>query len=373
MALAVEEALRGKMILWGAPTFDQVRIAWTEMQHGCGGVVDFVASRMEALFPTDGRVVFRSLDDPDNARGHTADGVIIDEVADVQPRAWYEVLRPMLTDRGGWLFAMGTPRGRNWVWAEHTNAAGRPDSIAWQAPLLGAQIVDGHLVRAPHPLENPAIPWTEIERLWSTLPERTFRQEILAEFVETGGGVFRNVREMATGGRVGYSLGNEYAIGVDWGKLADFTVLAVIDCTNQRMVELDRFNQIDYQVQVGRLLALCERYHPRTVVVERNSVGEPLIEQLQRQGLPVVPFLTTAASKQTLIDALALALERRELILLNDPVLIAELEAFEMERMPSGMLRYGAPQGMHDDCVIATALAWMAMAMEPARVYTMDY
>ncbi len=48
--------------------------------------------------------------------GETADGVIIDECADVVEPAWYEVLRPMLVDTGGWLWAIGTPKGRNWSW-----------------------------------------------------------------------------------------------------------------------------------------------------------------------------------------------------------------------------------------------------------------
>ena len=87
-------------------------------------------------------------------------------------------------------------------------------------------------------------------------------------------------------------------------------------------------------------------------------MGQPLIEQLQAAGLPVVPFTTTAASKQIAVDALALACERGSIRIIPDPVLIAELQAYEAERLPSGMLRYGAPAGMHDDTVMALMLAW---------------
>jgi hypothetical protein len=48
--------------------------------------------------------------------------------------------------------------------------------------------------------------------------------------------------------------------------------------------------------------------------------------------------------------------------------LIAELLAFEAERLPSGLLRYGAPQGYHDDCVMSLALAWQAVAQPPKRL-----
>ncbi len=91
-------------------------------------------------------------------------------------------------------------------------------------------------------------------------------------------------------------------------------------------------------------------------------MGQPLIEQLQRDGLPVVPFMTTNATKAQIIDALALAFERGDIRILADPVQVAELQAYEMERLPSGLMRYGAPEGMHDDTVMALALAWHAVS-----------
>jgi len=53
-------------------------------------------------------------------------------------------------------------------------------------------------------------------------------------------------------------------------------------------------------------------------------------------------------------------MKRREIGLINEPKLVNELQAYTMERMPSGSFRYNAPSGMHDDLVIATALAWQA-------------
>jgi len=50
------------------------------------------------------------------------------------------------------------------------------------------------------------------------------------------------------------------------------------------------------------------------------------------------------------------------LAILDDPVLVGELQAYDMQRLPSGMVRYGAPEGMHDDTVMSLALAWSAVA-----------
>ena len=80
---AIEGSLNGKTILWGAPTIEQSRIGWGELQKACGGIYTFLEARREAVSPTGGRVIFKTLDEPDNARGFTLDDV----VAQLQ-RAW---------------------------------------------------------------------------------------------------------------------------------------------------------------------------------------------------------------------------------------------------------------------------------------------
>jgi hypothetical protein len=87
--------------------------------------------------------------------------------------------------------------------------------------------------------------------------------------------------------------------------------------------------------------------------------------------LPVQPFTTTHASKAQAIEALALAFERGEILIVNDPVLVRELVAYQAERLPSGLLRYGAPSGQHDDTVMALALAWSAVSGRHRLIYPM--
>src|SRR5260221_425035 len=193
MAWLIEQTLeQGGDFLWGAPTFKQVRVGWDEMRFACSEIADFEfnESRMTILFPRDpqfsGRAKghFVSLDEPDNARGLTAARVVLDEAADIPQRAWYQVIRPMLMDTNGQALLTGSPKGRNWFHTEWTRAEDRPDAKAWQIPTVGAVIADGRLLRQPHPYENPHVPWPEIEQMFDTLPERVFRQEILAEFLD---------------------------------------------------------------------------------------------------------------------------------------------------------------------------------------------
>jgi hypothetical protein len=365
MRVALRNAAAGVPVLWGAPTYRQCRIGWAELQRAAGGVADFRRADMEVVVPPrDGVISFVSLDNPDNARGKTAGLAIIDEAGFVAEMAWYEVVRPMLSDTNGAACIGGTPKGHNWFWREFMAAADHADSIAWQAPTLGVRVTDGGLVRAPHPLENPDFPFAEAEAMFRSMPRDTFEQEFLAEFKEDAGGVFRRVREAATLRPQNPLPGHQYVMGVDWAKQADFTVLTVLDATTGELAWLDRFNQIDYRVQRARLAALAERYNPTVILAESNSIGEPNIEDLQSAGLPVRGFTTSNVTKAHIIEALALALEQGAIGLLDDPVLVAEMQAYELTRLPSGMVRYGAPEGMHDDCVISLALAWHAGNIE---------
>jgi hypothetical protein len=372
MAIAVEEAARGKRIIWGGPTYDQVRVAWEESQHAAADVAVFRESRMAALFPSGGTILYRSLDNPNNARGHTADGVVIDECADVSASAWFEVLRPMLLDTGGWAWGIGTPKGYNWFWREHESAHDREDTAAWQAPTLGVEVTATGLKRKVHPLENPNVAFSEIEQMYRTLPEQTFRQEILAEFTEDSGAVIRRVREAATAERV--EIGepeHQHCYGVDWGQVNDFSVFSIMDLTTKQQVYLDRSNQVEYLMQENRLAALATRFKPALVIAEANSMGTPIIERLRRRGLPVFAWTATNATKAQVIQDLALAFEQGSIKILPDPTQVAELQAYQAEKLPSGMIRYTAPEGMHDDTVMALALAWQGCVRrgDPVRVH----
>jgi hypothetical protein len=359
MPIAVEAAVQRQNVIWAAPTYKQTGIGWHEANHAAGGVFEFRRGEMLAVSPTGGSIRYITVDNPDNARGFTADGVIVDEAGYVKPAAWSNVLRPMLSDTNGWAFLFGTPCGHNWFWREWMQAKDDAESESWQTPTLGVRIEDDRLVRAPHPLENPDFSFTEAEHLFQTLSRRVFEQEFLAEFVDDAGGVFRRVLEAATARELRQGIdGRSYAIGVDWGKYNDFTAIVVIDVLSGEMVYMDRFNQIDYAVQLRRLKEIWQRFRRSVIVAEQNAMGDPLIEQLQRDELPVRPFVTTQASKGAVIEELSLAFERSTVKILPDPILIGELQAFEMERLPTGRMRYGAPEGMHDDCVMALAMAW---------------
>lgn len=366
LIVAVNEAIKGKVILWGAPTFDQVRIAWKELKTATQGHARFTQQTMTAELPNSGLIIFRSLDDPDNARGHTADGVVIDEAGDVKEDAWYNVLRPTLIDTNGWLLAMGTPKGRNWFWREHFAARDRDNSMYWQIPTVGCEITQDGLIRKPHPLENPAIPFEEIVTIYNTVPQRIFEAEILSTFLEGEGQVFRNLTACMNAPQTTPEAhrGHRLVAGLDWAKQSDFTATSIVCADCKVEVAKDRFNQIDYHFQRDRLKALYGKWGVGHIEGEQNSIGEPNIEELVREGLPIYPFLTTATSKPPLIESLALCFEKEECQWQDDPIWAGELEAYEVKiSATTGRPSYSAPEGMNDDTVIGRALAWRGVVI----------
>ncbi|MGH7121228.1 MAG: hypothetical protein ACREFP_19925, partial [Acetobacteraceae bacterium] len=92
-------------------------------------------------------------------------------------------------------------------------------------------------------------------------------------------------------------------------------------------------------------------------LVDATGVGDPVVEALQRGGFGNFEGLKfTTQSKQQLMEGLAVAIQRQE-IRFPEGVLRNELEAFEYEYSRTGVA-YSAPEGQHDDCVCALALAW---------------
>ena len=346
-AMCAKVAADGGRAWWVAPTYKVAQVGWRQIRRLALQVPGTEINRAElrAAFATGGEIQVRSASDTDSLRGEGLDFIVMDECAFIQEDAWREALRPALSDRKGSALFISTPKGRNWFWRLWQRCIDDHDYEwhGWQLPTA----------------DNPFIDPAEIEAARLDMPERVFAQEYLAQFLDDAGGVFRRVLYAATADEQDGAIGgHEYTFGVDWGRSNDFTAIAVLDVKTSELVALDRFNQIDYSLQLARLTALYERFRPRAIVAEANSMGQPLIEQLTAAGLPVVPFTTTAASKQIAVDALALAFERGQLRILPDPVLIAELQAYEAERLPSGLMRYGAPEGLHDDTVMALMLAW---------------
>ena len=360
VAAALEPRERG--VGWVvAPTYDLADKVFREVQLVVG---QRLRHRVVTLREHDKVIVLRNLagglcevrgksaDNPVSLLGEGLDFVIVDETARMKPSIWESHLSQRLLDKKGWALLISTPRGKGWFHEAFRNGQGRDPSYAsWNRPSW----------------TNPHLDAAAIEQERGRLPEAVFRQEYGAEFIEGAGSVFRNVRECATGTWKEPEDGPPYVAGLDLARVGDYTVLVVMN-REREVVFVDRFSRLDWSLQVGRILASAERYHRAEILVDSTGCGEPVFESLREAGCNVQPYPFTQKSKAALVNNLSLLLEKQEITLPRAdlwPEGIEELDAFEYSVTDNGSVRTGAPSGMHDDCVIALALAAWQVRSRP--------
>lgn len=342
-----DDALAGLKCHYGAPDYKRVEEVFDRLYRALLPVVSRKAYAQRLELITGGSIEFWTLKDKTAGQSRHPDRWTIDEAGLVPflGAIIEESIMPSLTSRKGTLRITGTPKGQNDYWHFWNKAHTEEGWAYFQATSYA----------------NPLIDRAELDRLHPDrggMTENRYRQEILAEFLEDGAGVFRHIRRAVYGEQPTISdlTGGQYVIGVDLGKINDYTVFATLDLQTGRIVRIDRM-QGDYTVQLARLRDLAAHLKPQSIIVETNT-GQMFIEEARRMGLPIVGFTTTAATKQPLIERLAIAFEHQDISIPDNPVLISELMAYESERLPGGGVRYSAPDGQHDDTVMAVAIAW---------------
>jgi hypothetical protein len=343
--ILVNQALDGKRCWWVSPVYSQSTDVWHELVNifkPLGVWCEIIVGERNIHLPNGGYIGVRSAHNYQNLRGTGLDFAVLDEAAFHHPDVWGSVVRPMLLERKGGALFLSTPYGRNWFWDLFVLGKDphEPDWKSWQFTSY----------------ESPIISNQELDDIRRTTPQRTFEEEYLAEFKADGGAVFRGVDKVCTAQPREPYQGN-FVFGVDWGRDVDFTVVSVWDVDTMQEVFIDRYNQIGWEQQRGRIQILYNKWKPRTILAERNSIGDVNIEALQAEGLPVQPFMTTGKSKPSLIESFALAIEKEEVTLLEDALAKLELLSYQLTRLKSGGYSYDAPSGKHDDTVIARALA----------------
>ena len=121
-----------------APTYQMAkRTAWDYLKEYTGVLPDvqYHETELRADLPNGGRIQLLGCERPDSLRGLYMDGVILDEVAQMPTRLWTEIIRPALSDREGFMIAIGTPAGHNAFWTLYDHANHQED---WYAETFKA-------------------------------------------------------------------------------------------------------------------------------------------------------------------------------------------------------------------------------------------
>lgn len=301
---------------------------------------------------------FRSADQPERIEGFGYKLVILNEAGIIlsDPYLWENAIRPMTLDYKPNVLIGGTPKGKNVFFDLYCKASDRQDPryADWEKFEFTSY-------------DNPYLKKADIDELANDLPEMVKQQEILGEFLDDATGVFRNL-DAAIGQSVpqGPQEQTEYFLGVDLAKHVDFTVMTILD-KDGRQVNWKRLNKLDWPYQKTLISQVASAYHA-AVLVDSTGVGDPIYDDLKKFGLNILGYKFTHESKKQLIEALMLSLEHGELALINEPIQTNELKMFGFEITGSGV-KYSAPEGKHDDCVMALALAnWARKTRHDRRI-----
>jgi hypothetical protein len=281
----------------------------------------------------------KSAENPSSLMGEELNLAIIDEAARMRPEIWERYLMARLASRQGKSFTISTPFGKNWFyrrWLEEKENGGA-----------------FHFTSK----DNPHFPQEEWDRASLKLPEQVFKQEYEARFLDDAASVFRGIREIATASLSDARPGHFYCMGVDIGRVEDFSVITVIDQTTNSVVYWDRFNKIDYPFQKKRILAVSQRYNNARITLDSTSIGTPIKQDLEYAGAFVDDMQFSLKSKKLLIEKLSVYIEQKYIRIPAIEVLLDELESFGYNLSSMGNIIYSAPQGLHDDCVWSLALA----------------
>lgn len=328
----------GRNFWWVAPVYKQAKIAFNRLKRACPKQYYHANNQDLQITLLNGAVIeFKSAEKPDNLYGDDVYAAVLDEASRMREEA-FNAIRSTVTATKGPMRCIGNVKGqKNWFY--------KMSRMAQQ----GAPRMAHYKMTAYDAVEGGVLELEEIEDAKRVLPEDVFRELYLAEPSDDGGNPFGLAHIRACRGEL--SDDRMVAAGSDLAKKQDWTVVIGLDAL-QRVCGFDRWQKQPWSETERRILAAVG-YVP--TLVDSTGVGDPIVERMQEKRSNISGYLFSSASKQRLMEGLAVAIQSHEITIPDGPI-IDELENFEYEYTRTGV-RYTAPVGFHDDCVMALALA----------------
>jgi len=334
---------------WVSPIYSQAKKVFDELAKALkntGLITSLNRTEVWIKFNNGSKIHFKSGEKPDNLRGYTLDFLVMDEAAFMRDEVWNEILRPATLVRGKRILFISTPKGKNYFYTLYNRGTSEdnPDYLSLKYTSY----------------DTPFITKDEIDEAKNSLPDDIFRQEIMAEFIEDGGEVFRSFSQSQLIYKWKEPVESErYWAGIDLGRQNDFTVVTIVNNFNEIcMIYRERRN--NWSNIVDSIVNILKKYNAKAIV-EVNSIGDVIFEQIYTRHRKIEAFHTTNTNKEEIINNLIVQINDQTLLLptkeLFEP-LDTELRVFTFEySTKSRKIRYFAPAGHHDDCVMSLAFA----------------
>lgn len=269
-----------------APFLKQAKmIAWDYLKRFSAPLPGVSVHETELCIrlPGGARIWVAGADNPDALRGTYADGVVLDEYAQIKPDVFTEIVRPMLLSREGWVVFMGTPKGQNAFYELFNRArkAAQAEPGVWWVGVFRAD-------------ESGVIAPGELARLKRETPPAVFRQEYLCDFTASAQNILIPIDRVSAACTRRYSqaelAGAPRIIGVDPARFGDDRSVIFLRQGLQAFAPLV-FAKLDNMTLAGNVARQIESFRPDGVFIDAGC-GGGVIDRLRQLGFTVaeVPF-----------------------------------------------------------------------------------
>jgi hypothetical protein len=330
----------GRHFWWVAPVYKQSKIAYNRCKRSLP-TTSYTKNDTDMIITlANGSVMeFKSAEKPDTLYGEDVYAVVLDEASRMREDSWIAV-RSTLTFTKGPVRIIGNVKGRrNWAF-RMARMAEHGDNPQYHYATINAQDAIDAGILDPEEIEDArgAIPEAAFLELYYNIPS------------EDGGNPF-GLQHIAAIQRDGLSDNPPVVWGWDLARKRDWTVGIALDYQGA-VCRLERF-QTSWETTFKRIIDVVGN---TPALVDQTGVGDPVVERLQAEGNNYKGFMFSGASKQNLMEGLAVAIQQQEIEIPEGSRIVTELEAFEFVHTHNGV-RYDAPYVDHDDTVMALAMA----------------
>ena len=334
------------------PTQSQCRRVFKQLLSAAGGIGPLIksanATLLEIEWNNGSQTIFKSAEQRENLRGITISYglLVIDEAAFIQ-KDIFEILYPTVDATASPVLMISTPLFCSGEFYERFTRGVEGDA--------NISVFDWATYDT-----SALLPPEKLEYYRQTISPLKFQSEYLGQFIKEGSYLFGDITLCVDNNYYGKPA---VCAGIDWGAGGtDSTAVVLLD-EDKRCLDIKRYNDIDPVDLVDALAEFLNGHKELAVVqVEMNSIGEVYFSMLKRKvrGGLLRKFLTTNDSKRRVIETLITAFQTRDLTILNDAEMIKQLQHYAAEKTQGGKITYNGADGVHDDCVIALALAYDA-------------
>lgn len=358
-----------------SPTLKQAKLIFKNIVdaiEGSGVMKSSNATDLDITLINGSSIGFKSAEQRTGLRGFTADFLCVDEACFIDDDTFYGLILPWTNAKKAPILLTSTPFVKSgFFWKYYNFGLDKSNNTV---------TVDWCDERFKHDIEI-LLPPEKLEEYRHFLPKKQFEAEYLGIWLDDDGTVFIGFRDCVNNATI--SEKDRLWVGIDWADQGqnDYTVVSIIN-QNGQQVGLHYWNDLTPLGQIDKIYEVLRPIEKQIVLIqpELNSVGKPYTELLKKRlqqstQSKVQGFNTTNRSKNDVVTQLQVAFEQKEVSILGDEHQLRELGVYSAEYNPTTKnVSYNAPQGLHDDTVIALCLAYDAYKNKKSSgVYSMSY